>query len=349
MNKAFFKQKKFYIPFAIVVFLVAFRMVLPQILLHQANKYLSEFSPTYYLHMEDLDISIIRGAYRFEKVRGNLKEDEKRFVSIDSVDVSIAWREIFKGKIVTDIVTEKVDFLFLKDMSKLSVTNAKKDAQDVKDTLFPVKVETVDLRHARVVFEEYPSLDDASRLRIENINGRITNVTSTKEDPLSDFNMTASLQGSSEFVFIGSLNLTKKPMLWDVDVELKDFDLTTLNKVLKRNLPLTFTKGKVDLYAEAKNNDKTIRGYIKPFIKDIDVVKNDEKFVSLKHFGIEIITALGNLLLRDSDTKTVATYLDFNYDGKFNVDTGQGISNAIENGFKKKLSPGLENKYHIDK
>lgn len=224
----------------------------------------------------------------------------------------------------------------------------KKEVKDVKDTLFPVKVETVDLRHARVVFEEIPSLDDESRLRIENINGRITNITSSKEDPYSNFNLTASLQGSSEFIFIGSLNLTQKPMLWDVDVELKDFDLTALNKVLKRNLPLTFTKGKVDLYAEAKNDEKMIKGYIKPFIRDVDVVKNEEKFVSLKHFGIEILTAIGNLILRDSDTKTVATYLDFNYNGKFNVDTGQGISKAIENGFKQKLKPGIENKYHIE-
>ncbi len=348
MNKAFIKQKKFYIPFAIIVLLVVFRMILPQILLHQTNKYLSEFSPTYYLHMDDLDISILRGSYRFEKVYGNLKGDEKRFITIDSVDVSIAWRQIFKGKIVTDIVTDNVDFLFLKDMSKLSVPNAKKEAQDIKNTLFPVKVETVDLRHARVVFEEYPSLDDESRLRIENINGRITNLTSSKEDPYSNFNMTASLQGSSEFVFIGSLNLTQKPVLWDVDVELKDFDLTTLNKVLKRNLPLTFTKGKIDLYAEAKSSDKTIKGYIKPFIRDVDVVKNEERFVSIKHFGIEILTAIGNLILRDSDTKTVATYLDFNYDGKFNIDTGQGISKAIENGFKQKLQPGIENKYHME-
>lgn len=349
MNKAFFKQKKIYIPFAVIVFLVVLRMALPQILLYQTNKYLSEFSPTYYLHMDDLDISILKGSYRFEKIHGNFKEDNKKFVAISSVEVSIAWREIFKGRIVTDIVTKDLDFLFLKDMSKLSVPNAKKDAQDVKDTLFPVKVESVDLNHARVVFEEYPSLDEASRLKIEDINGKITNLTPSKEDPHSNFNLTASLQGSSAFVFIGSLNLTQKPMLWDVDVELKDFDLATLNNILKRKLPLTFTKGKVDLYAEAKNDNKMIKGYIKPFIKDIDVVKSNEKFVSLKHFGYEVITAIANLILRDSDTKTVATYLDFSYDGKFNVSTGQGISNAIENGFKQKLNPGIEDKYHLEK
>lgn len=348
MSKNFYKRKMFYIPAAIVLALVVFRIFLPQILLHQANKYLSEFSPTYYLHMEDLDISILRGAYQFEEVYGKLKGDEKEFLRVKHVDVSIAWREIFKGKIVTDIVTNDLYFLFLKDMTKLSVPDTKKEAVDVKDTLFPVKVDMVELRNARVVFEEYPALSEEERLRIEKINGKITNITSNAAEPLSDFNLTASLQGSSEFVFIGALDLTQKPMLWDVDVELKDFDISTLNKVLKRNLPLTFTKGRMDLYAEAKKDKKMIKGYIKPFIKDIDVVANKEKFVGLKHFGIEILTALGNLILRDSDTKSVATYLDFNYDGKFNVDTGQGISNALEHGFKQKLSPGIEDRYHME-
>lgn len=343
-----YKKKKLIIPAALIVVLIAFRMILPSILLYQANKYLSEFSPTYYLQMEDLDISIIRGAYRFEKMTGKLKGDEKTFLSIKSVDVSIVWREFFRGRIVTDIVTDNLDFLFLKDMSKLS--NPKKEAKDVKDTLFPVSVESVDLRRAQIVFEEYPSLDETSRLKIENINGQITNVTPTEKRQVSAFNLSGSLQGSAATHFIGELNMFRKPLLWDVDIEMNNFDLSKLNPVLIRKLPLSFTKGKLDLYAEAQNDgNKVIKGYIKPFITDIDVIANKENFKGIKHFGIEILTALGNLILRDSNNKTVATYVDFTYDGTFNVNTSQGISKAIENGFSEKLPAGLENKYHLGK
>jgi hypothetical protein len=344
--KPLYKKKKFYIPVSILALLIVIRIILPSILLHEANKYLSEFSPTYYLHMEDLDISILRGAYRFEDVVGKLKGDNKQFLSISSVDVSIAWRHVFRGRIVTDIVTDNLDFLFLKDMSKLNPPS-KKEAKDVKDTLFPVKVESVDLRRAQIVFEEYPSLDDKSRLKIENINGKVTNLTPSEGNPLSNFNLSASLQGQSPTVFVGELNLMKKPMLWDVDVELKDFNMTSLNPVLKRKLPLTFTKGTLDLFVEAQNDDKTIKGYIKPFLKDVDVIANKEQFVGVKHFVIEILTALGNLILRDSKTKSVATYFDFTYDGAFHANTGQGISKAIEHGFDRKLKEGIEDKYHM--
>lgn len=347
--KPIYKKKKFVIPATIIAVLIVFRMILPSILLHQANKYLSEFSPTYYLHMEDLDISIIRGAYRFEEITGKLKGDEKTFLTIKSVDVSIAWREIFRGRIVTDIVTDNVDFLFLKDMSKLSAPKAKEEAKDVKETLFPVSVESLDLRRAQIVFEEYPSLDETSRLKIENINGQITNLTPTEKQQVSAFNLSGSLQGSAPTIFIGELNMFKTPLLWDVDVELKNFDLAKLNPVLIRKLPLTFTKGKLNLYAEAKNDNKIIKGYVKPFISDIDVIANKEHFKGIKHFGIEILTALGNLILRDSDSKTVATYVDFTYNGTLDVNTSQGIKKAIENGWSKKLPEGLENKYHLSK
>ena len=341
----FIKKKKFYIPATVILVLIIFRILLPSILLKQTNKYLSEFSPTYYLHMEDLDISILRGAYRFEELKGKLRGDDKTFLSIKSIDVSIAWREIFRGRVVTDIITDKLDFLFLKDMSKLS--SPKNDATDVKETLFPVSVESFNLKRAQIVFEEYPSLDETSRLKIENINGEINNLTPTKKQQVSAFNLTASLQGEAAMNFIGELNMHKKPMLWDVDVEMKNFDLAKLNPILVRKMPLTFTKGKLDLYIEAKNDGEIIKGYAKPFIKDIDVIASKEDFKGIKHVGIEVLTAIGNLILRDSDSKTVATYFDFTYDKEFNIDTSQGISNAIENGFSKKLPPGIENKYHL--
>lgn len=344
-----YKQKKFYIPAIIIAALIVFRILLPQILLHKANKYLASFSPTYYMHMEDLDISILRGAYTFQAITGNLRGDDKKFLDISTIDVSLAWRHLLRGKIVTDVVAENVDFLFLQDMSKLSPPKAKKDAVDVKEKLFPVKVESVDLRNARVVFEEYPSLDETSRLKIERINGKITNLTPDQNEQLSDFNLTAALQGSSETIFIGQLNLLKQPMAWDVDIELNKFNLAKLNPILTKKLPLTFTKGKLDLYAEMKNEGKVIKGYVKPFIQDIDVIANKEHFKGIKHFGIEVLTALGNLILRDSKTNSVATYIDFTYDGKFNYDSGKAIEKAFEHGFSRKLTRGIEDTYHMDK
>lgn len=89
-----------------------------------------------------------------------------------------------------------------------------------------------------------------------------------------------------------------------VDGEMRGFDLTTGNHFLKSKVPLTFTKGKLDLYAEAQSTNGTIEGYIKPFLKNIDVVKTKEDFKGPKNWFYEIVTAVGKLGLRASDTKS---------------------------------------------
>jgi len=339
MRKIKITHKKFYIFLTVFTVLVVGRILLPQILLKKANHYLATFSDAYELHMQDLDISIIRGAYRFEQVNGKLKLNNKHFLKINSVDVSVAWREIFKGRIVTDVVANQLEFLVLTDMSRL--TSPKDDAVKSKSTLFPAKVERVDFNEAQLVFEEYPSLTESERLRIRHINGRITNLTPNEKNQISHFNFTASLLS-----FFGELNIYKEHMSWHLNAQMKGFDLTALNSFLKRHVPLTFTQGQLDLYLESHSTNEKIQGYIKPFFKKVDIMKNEEHFKNVKHFGIEILTAISNLILRDTK-KDVATTIEFDYDGKLNVKKAKAIKGALKNGFVEPLAPGIENRYHL--
>jgi hypothetical protein len=56
------------------------------------------------------------------------------------------------------------------------------------------------------------------------------------------------------------------------------------------------------------------------------VVKNREKFLGSKHWGIEVISAISNLILRNPDTKTVAKKISFEYNNqKLKIDTGKAL------------------------
>lgn len=350
-KRPWFKKKKITIPLTIFVFLLAVRMVLVPVAHKQLNKFLAEFSPTLYFHMDDLDIHIIRGAYSFEGITGKVKGKKNEFLKIERVDVSMAWREIFKGKVVTDIEVTAPDFSYTKDLNQAfaNASKDKKQANTAKEKLFPVKIERVDIKSGKVTLDDYPSLDEKSKFTVRNIDGRITNLTPEKKFPLSFFNVKASLPGQSDIKTTGHLNTLAKPMEWDVDSELRGFDMTAANTFLKRKVPLTFTKGKLDLYAEAESQKGSVQGYVKPFIKNVDVVKNQENFKGPKHWAIEVVTALGNLILRASDTKSVATKIPFSMDkAGVHVDSGEALSKAIQHGFEEKLSPGIENKYEIE-
>lgn len=346
-----YKKKKFIIPLSIFVFLLAVRAVMVPIAHKELNKFLADFSPTLYFHMDDLDVHIIRGAYSFDGITGKVKGQKNNFLEIEKVDVSIAWREIFKGKVVTDIEVTAPEFSYTKELKNAIASSPKKkdQAETAKDKLFPVEIERVDVKQGVVKLDDYPSLEDNKKFSVSNIDGRITNLTADEKFPLSFFNLKATVLGNSVVKTTGHLNTLAKPMEWDVDGELQGFDLTTANQFLKRKVPLTFTKGKLDLYAEAESTNGKVEGYVKPFMKNIDVMKTQENFKGAKHWFIEVVTALGNLILRASDTKSVATKIPFSMDkGGVHVDSGEALSKAIQHGFEQQLSPGIEDKYELE-
>jgi hypothetical protein len=346
-----YKKKKITIPLAIFVFLLVVRAVMVPIAHKELNKFLATFSPTLYFHMADLDVHIIRGAYSFDGIVGKVKGQKNPFLEIEKVDVSIAWREIFKGKVVTDIEVIAPDFSYTNELKDAIAKSPKKQdqAETAKDKLFPVKIERVDLKQGVVKLDDYPSLEENKKFTVTNIEGRLTNLTADKKFPLSFFNLKATLFGNSVVKTAGHLNTLAKPMEWDVDGELRGFDMTSANQFLKRKVPLTFTKGKLDLYAEAESTHGKIEGYVKPFLKNIDVIKTKENFKGPKHWFIEIVTAVGNLVLRASDTKSVATRIPFSMDKSgVHVDSGEALSKAIQHGFEQQLSPGVEDKYDLE-
>lgn len=341
-----FGKQKIIIPVVFLLILIIGRMTLPKILLKKTNKYLSEFSPNYYLHMNDIDLNILLMSYRFKEVIGKLKGSDQQFLKIESVDVSIAWREIFRGRILTDITTEKLDFLIMKDMKKISPK--KEEAYGIKNKLFPVRVERLDLLNASITFEDYKSLNDESRLKISNISGRITNINPTEKSPLTFFSLKSNLlDRTSIFTCVGELNELKNPSDWNLDAETKDLQLSALNPYLIKHLPITFTKGTLDVYSEVKSENGKIVGYVKPFFKDIKVKMNKGKLIRIKHFGIEIVKDLANLVLR-SKTRTLATILEFEYDKKFKIKETKKISKDSKNSIKLQIRPGIEDRYNIN-
>ncbi len=333
---------------SVIVFLLALRIILVQIAFTQINKYLARFSPTYAFHIDDLNVSLIRGTYRFEKIEGTLKKNGRRFADIAEVNVAIAWREIIRGRILTDIKVREMNFKYLHELTDVAQKKDKDDARDAKNILFPVRVQSLDLIDSSLTLEEYPGLEEGKRLSATGIEGEVTNLIGTEKYPLTDYNLNANLLGSSRLHATGQLNLEKIPKEWVFHGQIEKFKLVEANSFLKRNVPLTFTKGTLDIYAEAISKNGNMDGYLKPFFRDIDVVSSKEHFPSIKRTFVEYITALANLILRTSHTKTVATRIPFSdHAGKFEIGKDEAIEKVLENGFKHQLKPGLENNYKL--
>ena len=345
------KKKTQIILLVIFAVLLIIRLALPAVALRELNKILADFSPAYQFHITDLDLSIIRGAYRFEGFKGTIPKREEPFLYAESVDISIAWRDLFKGKVTTDIVADGVRFVLTDDFLnavKSAPEKPQDDAKDLGNTLFPLKVSRIDLKNSEIKIGSIANLPEALQLRISQIEGRMSNVTPDPTNPLSIVTLKGTALDKSDIKGFGQLNLTREDKPWYVAVEMYQFPITQLNPWLKSLVPFTFLSGKGDVFAEVKSEHGEIEGYGKPLVKGLAFVGNSDDFKSFKQFGIEITGAAANLLLRRADDRTVATRIEFSYrQGKFDWDLGKAISESIQHGFGESIKPGIENRYEL--
>lgn len=124
--------------------------------------------------------------------------------------------------------------------------------------------------------------------------------------------------------------------------------LPEANIFLKKKLPLTFTKGHLDVFVEARSQNGKVDGYVKLFLKDLDVIRTKENFKGPKHWAIEVITAISNIILKNPEKNFVATKIPFQFESKFKIDTEEALHRAIQHGYEERLKPGIENKYDLE-
>lgn len=346
------KSKKLRIWLGVIIaLLIVIRAALPIVIKNQLNKFLGSFSEYYAFHVDDVDLSILRGAYRIEDVTGTLKKTKYTFFAADYIDISLSWRDLFRGHIRTDILGSGVEFhgnkAFL-DAVRSQAAASKKDAQNLGDTVFPVDVSRIDLRNSEITFADTPGLPEELKLRVTQIDGRVTNVTATPDEPNSLMNLRGVFQDSATGNLVGEINQKSVPAEYLVAFEAKEFDLTSLNAVLKRLVPMTLKQGKADIYAEVKGEEGNVYGYVKPFLKDVQMMGDEADFSGLKQWGLEAVAGVSNFVLKSGDDKTTATKFNFAYEsGQFKWSIGEVLGKAFQHGFGENLQPGLENQFKM--
>lgn len=343
------KKKLIVIPLVIVLALVVLRLALQPVLLGYINEKLGTLSPEITGHVGGLDLALIRGAAGLDDVTMKLKKTGTEFLNVKKVDVSLAWRELVKGNLMADAEIDGVNFTLDERLPKALKTLVpdKKDKNAPK-TQPPIRISRVDWKDVNIILPTDKAYTNQGPFRLSHIRGRITNLFGSSETPRSFFYTLGQGSGTSTFKAIGSANLKADPVEWDVDAQMQGFDLTAMNRFLLKKVPLTFTHGTFDLYSEVKSEEGKIRGYVKPFVTDLDFIRTNENFKGAKHWLIEVAGAVGNWVLEANRDKTMATKVPFTYDGKhFAVDTRKAVGNVIKHGFDQELSPGVDANLHM--
>ena len=276
------KKKLLKIIVTSILVLVVIRLILPFVVLRFANKNLASMKG-YYGHIKDIDLSIIRGAYIIDSIYLNksdsLTKKQTPFFSSESIDLSIEWKAIFKGSLVGELTFTNPFLLFTKD--KVEPAALRKDSTDFKELLddfMPLKINRFEVKNATLRYKDEGSKPPVD---IEMINTYIL-AQNLRNSYDSSSLLPARIKASAS-IYEGTIDFNMKlnPLAdvptFDMNTELVNTNLVKLNEFFQAYAKVDVNKGTFGMYAEAAAKEGKFAGYVKPLIKDLDILGKEDR------------------------------------------------------------------------
>jgi hypothetical protein len=331
----------------IAVILGGMRLALPQIVRSYVNAEMAELGE-YTGRVGEIDIALLRGAYTLRNLvidkRG--AETGAHFVDLEAADISLQWDALISGELVGEIVADGL-------VLNLIQARTEKDTQlgtgvnwteKVKE-LFPFQFNRVEAGKALVTFrapgidtDEVLTLSDA-HLILENL----TNVRREDRDAFADLNFRGNVMSSAALELTGQIDPNEQVPTFDVNLELRDTELTDVNPWLDRFLKIDAEQGRFSMYMELAAADGRFEGYVKPILKDAKIFGIEEADENPLRKAWEAIVDVAGEIFENQATDQIATQIPLS--GKLeNPDAGTlvAIVNLLRNAFVAAFSHSLE-------
>lgn len=320
----------------LIVALVAVRAALPWICLKSFNWALQNKGKVYTGHLEDFDLSLWRGAYQLQGLEIRKRDSNlPPLLVVREIDLSIAWRALFHGKFLVDAYIDGASIRLIdskdKNDQQYGIEEDKKTQNDFANLVFPISIERIRLKKSAVYFTNN-DFKKALPVALENIQFTVNDLRTHQKKSLSPFSGTAILQRHAEISAQGAIDITSIKTRADLNIQLVDFEISTINDILRLYVPIDITHAKLDIYSEAALSNGLGKGYMNVFLNDADVIAGNQEFVSIKHFFFEIFGAIGNWLLKNPKDKSLGFHMPFSLtEAGFKVDDSFLISSVLKN------------------
>lgn len=268
-RKPFFGHKWLIGTLALLIFiLVIIRAALPVVVAHMMNDKLRQISPNYTFQLKEIDIQLIRGEYVLKDIKGFLKSSGELFLKVDDVTAYIPFKKFFKPTIVANLVVNRLKLIaypgIIPDAKKTLLEYNEKSANFTK-----LKANNVTLRGSQIDFKDFLTTQEDVNKSIHDINAIFRNLNPSIKNPITSFEVTASIFGPAPFRATGLIMLKETPTQWDINAEMRNFNLLAIDQWLKEKWGLKVQSGVADLYSEIESDGEEVDGYIKPFVSEL--------------------------------------------------------------------------------
>ena len=308
----------------------------------------------YYGHVNDIDLAIIRGAYKVDSIyldkKDTITNKQTPFFAASVIDLSVEWKSLFHGSIVGEVVLNKPRLRFTKD--KVEPKDVARDSSDLKELLddfMPLQINRCEIINGRVQY-----IDESTKPHVDvqmtNIDLLAQNLRNSYDSTVvlpATINATANLY-EGNLTFDAKANPLAVSPTFDMSAELKNTNMVKVNDFFQAYAKIDVNRGRFGLYTEVAAKDKKFAGYVKPIIKDLDVLgKEDRKDNIIRKLWEGLVGTVGEVF-ENQPKDQLATKIPF----KGNLDDPQtnvwyALTNVLQNAFIHALQPTIDNEITI--
>jgi hypothetical protein len=350
------KRRKLRIFVITLGILIVIRICLPYIILHFVNQKLATLDG-YYGRVDDIDLALYRGAYVIKDIYLHKVDKEKKdtteFFDSPRIDLSVEWHSIFDGKVVGEIEFEQPVIQYTMDKTIGKEANTEEDTTDlvqlVKD-MMPIRINRLAVVNGQIHYVDktkQPLVD----VPLTEVNAEAKNLTN-ESDPTQLLPATVTFK-SKLYDGAFSINVKLDPLnkipTFDLNATLTETNMVHLNPFFTAYANFDLKAGNMSMYTEFAAKDNKFAGYIKPLIKDLDVVQFKDEEGNFVQITWEALVGTTAEVFQNQNKDQLATKVPI--EGSFkNPDVGviNAIWSVIINAFVSALRPALDNTISIN-
>ncbi len=298
----------------LVIALLIFRLFLPGIVKNYVNKKLNEL-PGYSGHVNDIDISLYRGAYVIKGLLLKKKTDPEKypFLVIGRADLSVEWRALFHGRLVGEVVLDQpvVHILATEELNK---EPSKESWTKTVKALMPMTINRLQINRGKLAYLDLHK-QPVTDLHIDNMQLtalNLANVQKSNKRLPSQVSLTGMSVGGGRLKVDMDVNALKDIPDMAAAVSLKGTNLLSLNSFFEGNAKIDVERGRIDIFSKFTLLGGEMDGYVKPFISDLkvlDVKKDIKKKGGVLRVIKKAVVGLFAKAVTNPKTKKIATVI----------------------------------------
>lgn len=322
----------------IAAVLVAARTALPWIAESLINGKLEDVEG-WDARVGDVDLALLRGGVTLKGIEAE-NDDSSVRASIERVALDFKWSDLLERRLVAsvEVVRPSAHLTLPPEPKARKPAERKIPAWPEPDELLPFRLERFDVREGELAVTR-----DGHTTRFTDAFLNVEGLTNLEKDSRAEgrAGVTVAKGGAARVDF--RVDPTRRPPSFDLALDVDRIELPPLNPLLREEFGVDVGKGTFELVAEAESSGGGFKGYVKPFIKDLEMNPLGGEGTGPLKAAKEAAVGAAAAVLENQKTDAVAAKIPF--EGRFeNPDIGawQAMVSVLRNAFVKALQPSFE-------